>query len=373
MPQSQPDERRRPKAADLSPPQIAAELRRHVIGQEDATEHMAIIVRQHALSAATMRIGIGPPDPELRCGPVLIIGPTGCGKTLLVRTAAALMGLPYAYEDCTSLTETGFVGRDLSSVMDSLVKNCGGSISRAENGGVVFLDEADKVRRKPSRNGPDISGEGVQRSLLALMDGSTVQVEVSGKRNAGFRIRTSGMLVLAGGAFVGLADIIEKRIRGRVGRIGFGAHESHRDLRLREGELMRLALPEDVISYGMMAEFCGRVAETIVLDDLGPEQLLRILTESEEGPLQRAEVLAAREGIELAWTPRLLARIAAEASEGLGARSLVPLISRATRRVMFEGADLVRKRSSQDLLRVQLDADALDGGRYRVVRHRKEM
>lgn len=376
MPETQPDRNPTLDPISLTPKQIAREIRRHVIGQDRAVERISLRARQHALSVAIRRVRpIGPPDPLTRTPPTLLIGRTGTGKTLLAKTAATLLGLPWVYESLCDLSETGFVGRSVTDILLAAVHAAEGNIPRAEDGTVLLLDELDKVRRKPSLTGPDVSGEGVQRSLLALADGSPIHVLIpDGRRGRTATVQTGGMWPVFAGSFAdGLAGIIAERLRGRGRLIGFDIGETPRERRFREGELLAQVVPDDLVAFGMLPELIGRIPEIIVLDDLGPEQLRRILTDCDGGPIEGAETLAAREGIELRWTPRLLDRIAAEADDGMGARSLQMLVVRATRRIMFEGPDLVRKRSSADLLPVELDADALDDGTYRVIRRRREI
>jgi ATP-dependent Clp protease ATP-binding subunit ClpX len=379
MPQPQPDPQRRPDAAALPPPQIARELARHVVGQDEAVRRMSLLVRQHGLSIGVQRASIEPLSSALRTPTVMLVGSSGSGKTLLARTSASLLRTMLVIENASSMSTIGYVGKDLDQCLAHLLTRCGGSVRKAEAGTIIFLDEIDKARCTNGNTGgqtPDVAGEGIQRQLLQIAEGTpmTIQTFPDGRRATLTTIQTAGMWVIMAGSFAaGLADIVRRRVGGRGGHIGFG-NEPRLDRRLREGELLAHCREEDFIEFGMLPELMARV-HPIILRDLDAQDLRRILTDCEDEPLMRADLIAAREGIELRWTPRLLDRIAAEAyASGLGARSLSPTIARATQRIMYEGPDLVKKRVRGDLILVQLDVDALDeNGRYRVVRRRKEV
>lgn len=379
MPQPQPSPQRGPDAAALTPPQIAAELSRYVIGQDEAVRRMSLLVRQHGLSIAAQRVSIELVPPPLRTPTVMLVGSSGSGKTLLARTSASLLRTMLVIENASSMSSVGYVGKDLDQCLAHLLGRCGGSVHKAEAGTIIFIDEIDKVRCHSGGTGgqtPDVAGQGVQMQLLQIVEGTpmTIQTFPDGRRASLVTIRTAGMWVMMAGSFAaGLANIVRRRMGGRGRNMGFG-HEPRLDRRLREGELLAQSREEDFVEFGMMPELLARTIP-IILRDLDAHDLRRILTDCEDGPLMRAELIAAREGIELQWTPRLLDRIAAEAyKSGLGARSLSPAIASATQRILYEGPDLVKKRSRGNLVLVELDVDALDNhGRYRMVRRRREV
>ena len=258
---------------EQDPESIKEFLDQHVIGQDSAKMVLSVAIANHY-----KRVNHPPKDLEIQKGNVLIVGPTGSGKTLLAKTAAKFLKVPFIVADATSLTEAGYVGDDVESMISMLLNAAGGDKELAERG-IVFVDEIDKIARKSEGSSitRDVSGEGVQQALLKLVEGTTCRVPNSGgRKHPGSdmtEINTKNILFIAGGAFVGLKDVIGKRMNGTS--IGFSANLKESKV---EGDLSKVT-PDDLTKFGMIPEFIGRFTTTVSIGELTKEQLVHILTD----------------------------------------------------------------------------------------------
>ena len=281
---------------DHDPQKIKEYLDEHVIGQDQAKIVLSVAISNHY-----KRINNPPKDLEITKGNVLIVGPTGSGKTLLAKTVAKYLNVPFVVADATSLTEAGYVGDDVESMITMLVNAANGDIKLAERG-IIFIDEIDKIARKSESTSitRDVSGEGVQQALLKLVEGTKCRVSASGSRkhpNADINeVDTKNILFIAGGAFVGLKDIISNREHGTS--IGFGANI--KDTK-RESELKNLT-PDDLTKFGMIPEFVGRFTTSVSISELTKEQLIQVLTNVKNNYIDQYKYLFKLDGIELTFT-----------------------------------------------------------------------
>jgi ATP-dependent Clp protease ATP-binding subunit ClpX len=350
--------------SDLTPSEIAEKMRRFVVGQEQTVRPLAVALHHHLLRHSALTGSFrGVP----RCA-VLLVGPTGCGKTLAMRTLSAIAVCPFVMADTTKLTAEGYVGGSVSDVMGQLLRQSAG-VTRLAALGIVGLDEIDKVRAVPTLT-RDVSGVEVQDEILSLLE-SPQQEVVSGpgkpkQASPGITLDTSGILVLLSGAFTGLQDIIAKRTGGRK-RIGFGANGNQRSVNQSERHsLMQQLVPQDLVTYGLIPELVGRLTDICLLDELTREDMRRILLDAETGPLKTTETLAQVVGFEIRLTPPLVNQMVDEAMRsGLGARYLLSLVRRATGRAFFEMPDLLKQRRSNQAL-VTFGVSALRDGGYEI-------
>jgi ATP-dependent Clp protease ATP-binding subunit ClpX len=289
---------------EQDPESIKEFLDQHVIGQDDAKMVLSVAIANHY-----KRINHPPKDLEIQKGNVLIVGPTGSGKTLLAKTAAKYLKVPFVVADATSLTEAGYVGDDVESMISMLLNAAGGDKELAERG-IVFVDEIDKIARKSEGSSitRDVSGEGVQQALLKLVEGTTCRVPNSGgRKHPGsdmVEINTKNILFIAGGAFVGLKDVIGKRMNGTG--IGFSAALKESKV---EGDLSKVT-PDDLTKFGMIPEFIGRFTTTVSIGELTKEQLIHILTDVKNNYISQYKYLLKIDGIELTFTQDALEEIA---------------------------------------------------------------
>jgi ATP-dependent Clp protease ATP-binding subunit ClpX len=306
-------------------------LDEHVIGQDSAKMVMSVAIANHY-----KRITNPPKNLEIQKGNVLIVGPTGSGKTLLAKTAAKYLNVPFIVADATSLTEAGYVGDDVESMISMLLNAAGGDKDLAERG-IVFVDEIDKIARKGESTSitRDVSGEGVQQALLKLVEGTVCRIPNSGgRKHPGSdmsEIDTKNILFIAGGAFVGLKEIITNRVNGTS--IGFNA--TVKDNRI-EGE-MRDVRPDDLTKFGMIPEFIGRFTTTVSIDNLNKEQLIRVLTDVKNNYISQYKYLFELDNITLEFTDNALDQIAENTiSLKTGARGLHTEIERVLMPHMFK-------------------------------------
>lgn len=289
---------------EQDPESIKEFLDQHVIGQDSAKMVLSVAIANHY-----KRVNHPPKDLEIQKGNVLIVGPTGSGKTLLAKTAAKFLKVPFIVADATSLTEAGYVGDDVESMISMLLNAAGGDKELAERG-IVFVDEIDKIARKSEGSSitRDVSGEGVQQALLKLVEGTTCRVPNSGgRKHPGSdmtEINTKNILFIAGGAFVGLKDVIGKRMNGTS--IGFSANLKESKV---EGDLSKVT-PDDLTKFGMIPEFIGRFTTTVSIGELTKEQLVHILTDVKNNYISQYKYLLKIDGIELTFTIEALEEIA---------------------------------------------------------------
>ncbi|WP_080797084.1 ATP-dependent Clp protease ATP-binding subunit ClpX [Arabiibacter massiliensis] len=332
-----------PSPADLltdlpTPHELYAELSEHVVGQEDAKKALSVAVYNHY-----KRISLGADaedgDVELAKSNIMLLGPTGSGKTLLAQTLARTLQVPFAIADATTLTEAGYVGEDVENILLKLMTAADFDIPRAEIG-IIYIDEIDKVARKAENLSitRDVSGEGVQQALLKIVEGTEASVPPQGGRKHPqqelIHIDTTNILFILGGAFVGLADIIA----ARVGKSGLGFNsELPESKKHAEAELLAKVLPEDLNKYGMIPEFVGRIPVVTSLSELSEEDLVRILTEPKNALVKQYTKMFDFEDSELTFEPDALTAIAHEAVEhGTGARGLRSICERVLQDVMYD-------------------------------------